>query len=274
MVDDEGGSTTFNELLGMNDLGQVVGYYSGYSVIRGFTATPPYTKFKAIEYPNSQTTVATSIANDRIDGGYFTDTGHGGDTFGFLRVKGLWSIVKDIHTPKVPGSVNEVLGVNDSDIAVGYYVDSYGADEAFEVANRHFDGLNPPGSTSTKATGINSRGDIVGTALLSNQETVGWVYRSGTYSEFSAPGSTDTEPTSANIQGQIAGSYADANHKVHGFIVRNAGNTNDANWQSVDEPQAAGTTVITSINNHHAIAGWYIDAYGNHNGFVGTVSNP
>lgn len=272
-VDDEGGSTTFNEVLGMNDLGQIVGYYSGYSVIRGFTSLPPYTKFKAIEYPNSQSTVASSIADDRVIGGYFVDTGHGEDTLGFLRVKGLWSIVKDIHTPKVPGSVNEVLGVNDSDIAVGYYVDAYGLDQAFADATRHYTGLKPPNAVSARATGINTRGDIVGSAVLSNQETVGWVYRSGTYAEFSAPYSTDTEPTSANIEGQIAGSYVDSNGQRHGFIVRNAGNTSAAYWQTIDEPNAAGTTVVTGVNNHHAICGWYIDTYGNTNGFVGTLKN-
>jgi hypothetical protein len=273
-IDDEGGSTTFNRVLGMNDLSQVVGYYSGYSITRGFTSTPPYTKFKSISYPNSQSSVATSITNNRVIGGYFQDTGHGEATLGFQRVKGLWSIIKDIHTPKEPNSINEVLGVNSNDIAVGFYVDAYGVDQAFTVASRKFTPLKPPGSVSTRATGINTRGDMVGSAVLSNGETVGWVYRSGTYAEFSAPNSTDTEPTSANIEGQIAGSYVDGYGATHGFVVRNAGDTTKAFWQTIDEPNAAGTTVVTTINNHHAISGWYVDAYGNNNGFVGTISNP
>lgn len=273
-VDDEGGSTTFNRVLGMNDLSQVVGYYSGYSVTRGFTSTPPYTKFKVISYPNSQSSVATSITNNRIIGGYFLDTGHGESTLGFLRDRGLWSIIKDIHTPKELNSVNEVLGVNSNVIAVGYYVDAYGIDQAFAEASRHFTALRPPGSLSTRATGINSRGDMVGSAVLSNGQTVGWVYRSGVYTEFSAPNSNDTEPTSANIQGQIAGSYVDGSGATHGFVVRSPGNPTEAFWQTIDEPNAVGTTVVTTINNHHAISGWYVDAYGNNNGFVGTITSP
>lgn len=274
-VDDEGGSTTFNEVLGMNDLGAVVGYYENASFTRGFTSFPPYSSFHTIYYPNSATTVATSTSNDKIIAGYFTQNGKAGTTtLGFIRDKGLWATVKDFHTPKGANTVNELLGVNNNDIAVGFYVDAYGDDQPYAVASRHYTALKPPGAVSAQATGINLRGDIVGSAVLGGGSTVGWVYRSGIYKEFSFPSSTVTEPTSLNIQNQIAGSYVDGSGNTHGFVVTDLGDTDRTLWQTIDEPNAVGTTVVTTVNNHHAISGWYVDTYGNTNGFVGTVSNP
>lgn len=274
-VDDEGGSTTFNELLGMNELGQVVGYYSGYSVTRGFTAVSPYTKFKSIEYPNSQSSVATGLTDNRVEVGYFQDTGHGNATLGFLRDRGLWSVIKDLHTPKEQNAVNEILGVNDNVICVGFYVDANGNDQPYEVSGHTYIGFDPPGYVSARATGINAHGDVVGWAVIaSTQVTVGWLYRDGVYSEFSAPNSNDTQPTSANQEDEIAGSYVDGTGATYGFVVKNVTSKNRAFWQKVAEPDATGATVVSAINDHHAIAGYYVDAYGNTNGFVGTVANP
>ena len=33
-------------------------------------------------------------------------------------------------------------------------------------------------------------------------------------------------------------------------------------WERIDDPQAAGTTVVTSANIHKALVGYYIDASG------------
>ncbi len=269
-VDDEGGSQTFNRILGMDDLGAVVGYFSSGSITKGFNSFPPYTKFRVIDYPNSQSTVATSMSNNLYFAGYFHDTGRGGHTWGFIRYKGIWGMYQDSHTPKGPNTVNQILGINDNDIAVGFYVDSNGHDQPFEYSNRHYAGLKPPNAISAQATGINLRGDIVGTELLSNGNTVGWIYRSGAYKQIQYPNSTDTEPTGANLQDQVVGSYVDA-YGTHGFVATAPGNPSQANWQTIDEPDAAATTVVTSINNHHAISGWYVDANGNNNGFVATI---
>lgn len=273
-VDDEGGSTTFNQVLGMNDLGAVVGYYENASFTHGFTSFPPYSTFHVIEYPNAVTTVATSTSNNKIIAGYFTQTTKvGTTTLGFIRDKGLWATYKDFHTPKGPDPINELLGVNGNDIAVGFYVDAYGNDQPYAVANRQYSALKPPGYVSARATGVNLRGDIVGSAVLNDGTTVGWVYRAGNYREFSFPNSTDTEPTSLNIQNQIAGSYVDASGNTHGFVVTDLANTQRVLWQTIDEPNAVGTTVVTTVNNHHNISGWYIDSDGNTNGFVATVSS-
>jgi hypothetical protein len=270
-VDDEGGSTTFNEVLGMNDLGAVVGYYENASFTRGFSSFPPYSSFHVVDYPNSLTTIATSTSNNKIIAGYFTEGKTGITTLGFIRDRGLWATYKDFHTPKGENTVNELLGVNDNDIAVGFYVDSYGNDQPYAVASRHFTTLKPPNYVSARATGVNLRGDIVGSAILNDGSSVGWVYRSGNYREFTFPNATVTAPTSLNIQNQIAGSYVDGSNNTHGFVVTDLANSAKTLWQTIDEPNAVGTTVVTTVNNHHAISGWYIDAYGNTNGFVGTL---
>ena len=128
----------------MDDLGQVVGYYSSGSVTRGFTSLKPYTKFTIVNYPYSESTVATSMSNNRIMAGYFVDPSKGNHTWGFIRNKGIWGSYKNYKTPSGPNSVNELLGVNDSDIAVGFYVDSYGDDVPYLVAVRKYHSLTPP----------------------------------------------------------------------------------------------------------------------------------
>src|SRR5271165_3073324 len=180
-------STTFNRAMGLDELAQVVGYYgSGTSSdpSRGYTSLVPYTKFHEINYPSAINTIPTSLNDVRTLAGYFLDASKGRHTWGFLKVNGIWSQFKDPKTPKGAGSVNELLGVNDSNIAVGFYVDAYGKDKPYELAEDAFHSLNVPGAVSATANGINQRGDIAGTETLASGATVGWVLRSGTYTQF------------------------------------------------------------------------------------------
>jgi hypothetical protein len=41
-------------------------------------------------------------------------------------------------------------------------------------------------------------------------------------------------------------------------------------YQSIDDPMGIGTTTINGINDHGEIVGFYTDANGNVDGFVGT----
>ena len=66
----------------------------------------------------------------------------------------------------------------------------------------------------------------------------------------------------------LVGSYVNSSG-THGFIVRNGGG--NPQWQTIDEPNAHGFTVVTGMNNHHVICGWYIDASHHTHGFVGTL---
>ena len=269
------GSTTFNRVMGVDQLGQIVGYYgrgTASDPSDGYSSLVPYTKFQSVDYPSAIDTVPTSLSDTRILAGYFVDSTKGHHTWGFMKNRGIWSQYKDYRTPKGPNSVNELLGVNDSGIAVGFYIDSYGNDKPYELATNGYHAISPPGAKSAMATGINQLGDISGTeTLASSSGTVGWILRSGTFTDFAYPDAKSTEALSINFQDQIVGYYVDSKG-THGFILTNPQSPNQRTWQSVDEPDAApGTTVITAMNNHHQICGYYVDKYGNTNGFTATV---
>jgi hypothetical protein len=269
---DAPGSSTFTRVLGVDDLGQIVGYYGSGTPSdpsHGFSSLVPYTKFKTLNFPLAVNTVATSISGTRIVAGYFEDNSPGHHTFGFIRNRAIWTYYKDFNTPKGPESVNELLGVNDSGIAVGFYKDSYGNDIPYELAGGHYETLHPPGAVTAMATGINKPGDIMGTETLASGVTEGWILRNGTYTPFSYSGAISTQAFAINYQEQVAGSYTDT-AGTHGYILTKVGSPSGQIWQSIDEPNAAGVTVVTSINDHHTITGWYVDASGHTNGFVAT----
>jgi len=273
---DDPASSTFTSVLGIDNLGEIAGYYGSGTPSdpsHGFTSVVPYAKFRVLNYPAALDTVATSLnsSSNRITAGYFLDSTKNQTTWGFLRQQSLLSQYKDPKTPKGPNTVNELLGVNDPGIAVGFYEDSEGHDVPYELASGAYHTLAPPSAVSAKATGINLRGDIVGALTTANGVTKGWVLRSGVYSEFSYPGSTRTEATALNYQQEVVGFYVDS-AGTHGFILTKAGSPSQQSWQSIDEPNAAGQTAITSINLHNAISGWYVDTSGNTNGFVATVA--
>jgi hypothetical protein len=266
-------SSTFTRVLGIDDLGEVVGYYGSGTPSdpsHGFSSSEPYTKFKTLNFPLAVNTVATSLSNTRIVAGYFEDNSTGHHTFGFMRNRGVWTYYKDFKTPKGPESVNELLGVNDSDIAVGFYKDSYGNDIPYELASGHYLALHPPGAVTAMATGINQPGDITGVETLASGLTEGWLLRNGTYSQFLYPGASSTQAFAINHSAVVVGSYVDS-AGTHGFILTKPGNPSGQSWQSIDEPNAVGTTVVTSINDHDAISGWYVDSSGNTDGFVATI---
>jgi len=266
-------ASTFTRVLGIDNLGQIVGYYGSGTPSdpsHGFSSLTPYAKCRDLNFPLAVNTVVTSLNNTRIVAGYFVDNSPGHHTFGFMRNRGIWTYYKNFKTPKGPLSVNELLGVNDSDIAVGFYTDSYGNDIPYELANGHYEELRPPGAMSAMATGINRPGDVTGAETLASGVTEGWLLRNGTYSQFSYPGASTTQAFAINHSAVVVGSYVDR-AGTHGFILTKAGSPSGQIWQSIDEPNAVGTTVVTSINDHDAITGWYVDGSGHTDGFVATI---
>lgn len=61
----------------------------------------------------------------------------------------------------------------------------------------------------------------------------------------------------------VVGFYLDSQNLCHWFIYFNG------KFESVDEPQGIGTTVINGVNNKGVIVGFYADGQGNTEGFVG-----
>jgi hypothetical protein len=262
--------------MGVTELGMIVGYDGSGTASdpsHGYSVSPPYTKFRNVNYPGAIDTVVTSAVSTRLllKAGYYVDATQGGHTWGFIRNRGIWTQYKAPGTPKGPGSVNELLGINGTGIAVGFYTDSYGMDHPYELAGNRFEHLAPPNAVSAEATGITTLGDIVGNETTTSGLAEGWILRSGNYTTFSFPGSTATQCWGVNINDEAVGSYVDTSGDTHGYIVFHAPNPATRYWQNVDEPDAARGTTLTGLNAKHTFVGWYVDVNGANHGFVATL---
>jgi hypothetical protein len=272
-------NTKFNELTGINNIGRICGwdgiFGSKRTPARGY-CVQSYGKsnFRNENYPNALDTIVTSVNSAKsLAGWYLSPTA--GWIFGCIFTKGIWTSYKDPKLRHGTSNTTELLGINQSGLAVGFYTDDLGVNHAFELdtATGKFHPVNPPGGISVEATGINGKGDIVGmmtttkgslTCLISSCKS--FLLKGGTYTVFSYPNATDTEALAVNWQDQVVGSYLDSAAVTHGFVLTNP--LKQPNWQSVDEPKATTITVLTSIEDHDYMVGYYLDSTGKVNGFL------
>ena len=260
---------TFNQLLGINNHGVIAGYFgSGASghPNKGYTLAPPYGQgnYTNENFPGSVQTQVTAINNSGYTAGFWIDGN--GNNFGFVEWNGVFTSYKNPHTGK--GTVNQLLGLNDKGIAVGFYTDANGVNHAYELNqnNGKFTAILPPGATSATATAINDNGDVVGFLTASNGSVVGFLRKGTTYTEFGFPNSTNTTPFGVNKVDQIVGSYVDSANQMHGFLLSSP--LRNAHWQSIDDPNGIGTTVVNGINDNAQLVGFYVDGAGNTDGFL------
>ena len=119
----------------------------------------------------------------------------------------------------MPGSVNQLLGINNNGVAVGFYNDAQGHSHAYEVnqATGVFTAIKIPGDVSTQATGINNLGDIVGFGTDAAGNTTGWLRHNGQLTTYQFPGGSDTQAFGINDHDEIVGTYLDG-HERHARV--------------------------------------------------------
>ncbi|MFZ1017199.1 MAG: hypothetical protein WAN39_04920 [Candidatus Cybelea sp.] len=272
---DDPNDSRFNRLLGLNDLGKIVGYFGSGKTSdpnQGLEVQPPYkpANFQTVDFPDAAQTQVTTMTNGASFGGFYTDYKH--DVYGFMEWKNLW-FAYSAPLARRGAPVTEIMSMNESSQAVGFWLNSSGHDVPFllDLETGIFQKVNTPdGTQSAVATGINARGDICGYYKSASGVTQGFLRAVGeTAVQFSYPGATSTKPLGLSPFDHVVGSYVDASGDTHGFLVRNPG-TQRAVWQTIDDPQSSKATVVTGINLHGSIAGYYIDRSGRNHGFLGT----
>lgn len=248
---------TFVQLLGVNDAGTIAGYH-GASVNQGFMLTLPNT-FTTENYPKSMMTQVIAINNntDVATGGFYVDQAN--VTHGFLHCNGKWTTVdfpgttfnqilglNDIAQAagyyqdaagnfhpyiygRTGGTFEEIVlpntvsaqatGINNSQIIVGFYLDSNNVSHGWELNAGTYTTLNFPGSTSTQALGINNNSEIVGSYTDSANAMHGFHYAKGVWTSIDDPNGVGiTLVNGINDKGTIVGFYAISSTVNTGFV--------------------------------------------------------
>jgi hypothetical protein len=149
--------------------------------------------------------------------------------------------------------------INSKGVIAGDYLDD---DDAYHCFVRDINGVitdfDPPGMNVPHVSGINSRGQVIGSGVAGNGFNGFLRTMTGQIFHIHVPGSTATFASAINDKGQITGSYDDAAQDAHGFF-RDA----DGTYTLFDDPDASETLVKgtspISINNNGEIAGIYND---------------
>jgi hypothetical protein len=279
---DNPGDPTFNQLLGINDSGTIVGYFgsgaAGHPNI-GYEIAAPYTSYTPVMQPGSVQTQATGINNSGLVTDFWSPTDLGlnsqgapqdanfgavrepvGNNFGFI----------DATDPQTAGlpQADQALGINNNNVAAGFYVDGNGVTHGYtyDLAKSTYTLIKISGATAVAATGINDSDEICGFYTTKKGGTVGFVRNAsgGVVTHFRVPGSTTTQLLGLNNAGAAVGFYVDTNNVTHGLYYIPATGV----WTQVDDPNGVGGTVVNGINNKGQLVGFYTDAAGNVHGML------
>lgn len=255
---------------GINDSGQIVGYYNDASGVRhGFLLSAG--TYTTIDCPSPYT--AQSIANGVNSAGQIVGTcsapggvnGVYGTTRSFLLSGSVLTFL-----PDAPGSYNGAStfaqAINDTGQIVGWYADGCLCDShGFLLSGGTFTTIDVPGFADSYAYGINNSGQIIGATQpgFGTGGIHGFLLKSGNYTLLDDPDtgtSSGTAADSINSSGKIAGYYSNG-AKQHGFLLDSGAFT------TVDPPNALGASV-QGINSLGQLVGAYTDLTNALHGFV------
>jgi probable HAF family extracellular repeat protein len=266
---DNPGDATFNELLSINNRGHIGGYFGSGAAGHpntGYILRPPYghAKYQKIMFPGSAQTQLTSLNNTGVQVGFSIAGGSGHRIVGWYLDNGQFHSVAD--TASSP--VNELLGVNDHNIAVGFYTDARGLDHAFtyDIGTKRFGAITVPGASSVVAAAINNAGTVAGFFTGAAGRTEGFVRSpGGQVSTLQFPGATATRATGVNDAGEVVGYYQLGTVGTHGFTWTSA-----RGFAVVNGPGGAVSTAITGVNDAGDLVGYYTDRAGHTDGLLAT----
>jgi hypothetical protein len=263
---------SFDQLLGINNHGLIVGYYGSGADAKhpnkGFALTVPggTNTFSNENFPRADQTQVVAVTGSGNTAGFWVDAT--GANHGFVDWNGVFTTVDD---PLAGGKTRttQILGLNDKGVAVGFYNDAQGTAHAFKYnqATHTFTTLVPPGADSATATGINASDEITG-FLTRGKTTASFLVSRGRYVEFDVPGSTNTQAFGVNNHDEVVGSYVDAAGMTHGFTATDP--TVHATFNRVDDPLGIGNTILNGVNDKGQIVGFYTNSAKNTIGFLAT----
>lgn len=293
---------TFNQLLSINNRGVIAGYFGSGAAGHPNKAyllniARPGTPFMNVAFPGSVQTQVTGINDRGVQVGFFAPTNNANEmnaNFGFYSWGGRFHTVNFPTAFNSTPPVNQLLGVNNRGIAVGFYNDARGNAHGytFNIFTHQFRTIRIWGATSVTAAGINNRGDIVGFFTTRGGVTKSFLLLGGHHLiTFAFHGAAMTQALGINDGGEVVGAITVGmgnNAKTHGFTWRlrrgwlfestrqwshggwrwNHGWKWGSGFMLVDNPAGIGATTINGLNAIGQLVGFYTDAQGRTHGFI------
>jgi hypothetical protein len=282
---DNHGDVTFNQLLGINNQGVIAGYLGSGAKghpNKGYQLFAPYGQgnYQGENFPGSTQTQVTGLNDNGITVGFWSNQNKASmvnDNFGFYEVGGQFHTVDFPTTNNASPQVDQLLGVNDHDVAVGFYGNAQGNNRGYTYnINTHaFTRVLVPGAPSGKAgpsltaAAINNHGDVAGFYARSSSLTDAFLlYSNGKFVTLAVPGASMTQAFGLNDHDEVVGAYTTGSGSsavTHGFTWRPG-----HGFTTVDDPHGMGTTLINGVNNAGDLVGFYTDSAGHTDGFLAT----
>jgi hypothetical protein len=274
---DNGADPTFNQLLGINNVGTIAGYFGSGAAghpNQGYRLLPPHGhgSYQIENFPGAVQTQVTGLNNMGVTVGFWSSMNNASlvnDNSGFFVLGGQFHTANfPVGTPASP-PVDQLLGVNDSGVAVGFWADANGNSHGYLV-NTNTGTFSPvtdpsaPGASLTAAA-INDSGHIAGFYTSQGGNTDGFLMAGNTFIDLTVPGASSTMAFGVNGGDEVVGAYtaAGGGGATHGFSWTLGGG-----FQTIDDPHGVGTTTINGVNDAGDLVGFYTDSAGNTHGML------
>jgi hypothetical protein len=278
---DNRNDATFNQLLGINNRGVIAGYFGSGAQghpNKGYLLTlSSRASFYVNEnVPQSTQTQVTGLNDSGVTVGFSSNHNAANmmnPNFGFYTWGGRFHLVNFPTHNNASPAVNQLLGVNDSDVAVGFYTDAKGNNHGYtySILRHRFRSITIRGATSLTASAINNAGDIAGFFTNSAGVTKAFLlFPNGRVVVLAFPHAASTQAFGVNDAREVVGTYttgSGSSAKTFGFTW-----SSRTGFKSVSDPLGLGTTTINGVNNAGDLVGFYTDAAGNTHGLLWAAS--
>lgn len=252
IIDLPGATATFIE--GMNDLGDVAGYFDdGSNQRKGFLKTAA--SVTVIDVPGSLETYAEDVNDNGVVVGSFTvQTGIG---HSFIYEAG------NITRLDYPGAASTAArNINNNGVIVGNYIDAANVSHGFIFDGASFTSFDPPGSTLTVLYGVNNLGHVAGlyrVTVKKQVKAIAFTYDGTAYTTIDIPDFYENAATGINDNGEVIGDgYVVGQQGTKGFLIRGTGSHPDLAVTGVSGPTSAKRgeyiTVSTTIVNQGTVS--------------------
>jgi hypothetical protein len=271
---------TFNQLLGINNDNVIAGYFGSGAQghpNKGYELWTPST-YRNENFPHSVQTQVTGLNDRGVTVGFWSTMNTASMTnnnSGFYASNGSFHNVNFPTGDNASPRVDQLLGVNNHDVAVGFYTNGQGGNRGYEynIRTRQFTRVLVPGAPagtagpSLTATAIDNHGDVAGFYNKTSSQVDAFLRLSdGRFITLAVHGAAMTQAFGVNDSDEVVGTYTTGsgdNAQTHGFVWRPG-----HGFTTVDDPHGIGATTINGVNDAGDLVGFYTDSAGNTDGML------